>query len=253
MENKPEVMEGSQIHSAIVDTPLSVEDVKKKWTHLQEMRDAILDKSDVVKLQSKTYRLKSSYRKLAFIYNLTDTILKADKEMKGDKDFVWRFQVRVIAPNGRAAMGIGACDSTERKFAHPEHDVYAMAHTRAKNRAISDILGLGEVSAEEMGFDTPVAKPVQPQTQSDKNVLLFPRNPQGFNATATNAGEKPSEKQNKYLDTLLKEDVKAQEYFAGYLETNDMSREDMTKPMMSFVIDKIKSKTYDEAGQQAQS
>ena len=31
-----------------------------------------------------------------------------------------------------------------------EHDVYATAHTRAKNRAISDLVGGGEVSAEEM-------------------------------------------------------------------------------------------------------
>ena len=37
-----------------------------------------------------------------------------------------------------------------KRFTHAEHDIISTAHTRAKNRAISDIIGTGEVSAEEM-------------------------------------------------------------------------------------------------------
>ena len=56
----------------------------------------------------------------------------------------------VRAPNGRINTGVGICDSKERNFAHLEHDVYATAHTRAKSRAISDMVAGGVVSAEEM-------------------------------------------------------------------------------------------------------
>ena len=62
--------------------------------------------------------------------------------------------VRVRAPNGRETVGVASASSDERKFSHPEHDVYALCHTRAKNRGFSDILGLGEVSAEETSADT---------------------------------------------------------------------------------------------------
>jgi hypothetical protein len=45
---------------------------------------------------------------------------------------------------------VGACASNERRFAHLDHDVRATAHTRGKNRAIADLVGGGEVSAEEL-------------------------------------------------------------------------------------------------------
>ncbi len=59
-------------------------------------------------------------------------------------------KVVCTAPNGRQTEGVAICTSTEKKFAHPEHDVYTTCHTRAKNRAISDMIAAGEVSAEEM-------------------------------------------------------------------------------------------------------
>jgi len=40
---------------------------------------------------------------------------------------------------------------SERKdWAHKEHDIFALGHTRAKNRAIADLVGGGEVTAEEV-------------------------------------------------------------------------------------------------------
>jgi hypothetical protein len=85
------------------------------------------------------------------MFNLSDEIVEAEKIMaQGSEDYTWRFVVRVTAPNGRTALGVGMCSTEERNFAHKDHDVYATAHTRAKNRAISDIIGAGEVSAEEI-------------------------------------------------------------------------------------------------------
>ena len=56
-------------------------------------------------------------------------------------------------PNGCFADGWGNCSRGERGFAHPNHDIPATAHTRATNRAIADLIGAGEVTAEEMQAD----------------------------------------------------------------------------------------------------
>jgi hypothetical protein len=56
----------------------------------------------------------------------------------------------VVAPNGRKAEDVGACAITERRFSKPDHDLVATATTRALNRATSNLVGMGEVTAEEV-------------------------------------------------------------------------------------------------------
>ena len=47
------------------------------------------------------------------------------------------------------------------RFNNAEHDVPSTAHTRAKNRAIADLIGAGEVTADEMsdGYEKKTIKP----------------------------------------------------------------------------------------------
>src|SRR5208337_5081409 len=93
-----------------------------------------------------------------FAFNLTDSLIqveKEDEESNGKRKRTWRMWVQVRAPNGREVIGVASASSDEKKFSHPDHDPYALCHTRAKNRAISDILGLGEVSAEEILSEVP--------------------------------------------------------------------------------------------------
>ena len=58
--------------------------------------------------------------------------------------------VTTVSPSGKASVGVGVCSAEERMFAHPDHDIKATAFTRALNRSISDLVGWGEVSAEEV-------------------------------------------------------------------------------------------------------
>ena len=53
-------------------------------------------------------------------------------------------------PTGRYADGWGNCSRQEGNKAHPNHDIPATAMTRATNRAIADLIGAGEVTAEEI-------------------------------------------------------------------------------------------------------
>jgi hypothetical protein len=140
--------------SPIVVPAVSAEVMRKQMGLFQSLKASLLDKSrDVATIQGKPYVKRSGWRKLALAFNISDEILKEQKEEKGD-DFEWRIWVKAWAPNGRSVVAVGACSSGERNFSHIEHDVYATAHTRAKNRALSDLIGSGEVSWEELrGFD----------------------------------------------------------------------------------------------------
>lgn len=61
------------------------------------------------------------------------------------------YSVTVVAPGGQTFSGVGACSIKEgRKFKHHDHDIIATAFTRALNRTIADVVGWGEVSAEEV-------------------------------------------------------------------------------------------------------
>lgn len=68
--------------------------------------------------------------------------------------------IAVAAPNGKTSVGLGSCARAERGFTHPDHDIRATAFTRALNRAVSDMVGWGEVSAEEIEAGDPAAGPV---------------------------------------------------------------------------------------------
>lgn len=128
----------------------SPEEARETWLEYEGVRDAVTTDSDYTVIQGKKTPNKSYFRKIAVFFGLSDSIVEHERTDREDESFMHRLVVEATAPNGRASVGVGICDSRERKFAHPEHDVYATAHTRAKNRAISDMVAGGAVSAEEM-------------------------------------------------------------------------------------------------------
>ena len=140
------------------------EGAKAYWENYEEVVNAILTKDDY---QGTQFKKKSAYRKLATAFQFSDEVVKEDI-IKDDKGRVVtaEFHVKATAKNGRFAIGVGMCslydkinkkDRTEpsefelrKRFSNPDHDIISTAHTRAKNRAIADLIGTGEVSAEEM-------------------------------------------------------------------------------------------------------
>jgi hypothetical protein len=127
------------------------------------------------------FKTKSAWRKLGNAFNVSLEVIE-QHERRDDNNRIYEasFLVRATAPNGRAVEGFGACSIYEDRFGRDrpvdpddpsqgnvkvyeptlrsDHDIPATAHTRATNRACSDLFGLGEVSAEEMAgttFDEP--------------------------------------------------------------------------------------------------
>lgn len=140
--------------TAIVPTPVmplvTPEEAAKKWKLYEELKGKLLVDDDYQTIAGRRYIKRSGFRKIMVFFGISDRILKEERIERDDGSFLWRMEVEAYAPNGRSCVGVGACDSRERKFAHVEHDVYATAHTRAKSRAISDLVAGGAVSAEEV-------------------------------------------------------------------------------------------------------
>lgn len=136
------------------------------WKAYEELKGEILDpKVDIQKIQGKDFKKKSYWRKLATFFNLSiETV--SEKAEKLGSTFVWHYTVKVTAPNGRYVEGIGSCDTFEKatknsdgryvdSYGNPAkpnsiHNIRSTAYTRAYNRAVSDLVGGGEVSAEEI-------------------------------------------------------------------------------------------------------
>jgi hypothetical protein len=153
----------------LIEPAADIEELKKHWQRIQEIKKSILEKSDIQDIGGKTYVKRSGWRKLQSAFAISDRIVSKEREDQGDGQFLWRIEVEAYhVKSGRAATGVGACSSKERKFAHIDHDVFAIAHTRAKNRAISDLIGLGEVSAEEIDADSPLHTDNRTMTEAER-------------------------------------------------------------------------------------
>ena len=185
---------------------VDVDSAKAFMDNYQEVCKALLDKSDYqnVKINGKStaFKKKSAWRKIATAFNISDEIL--EKEIIRDDNYQIisaTFAVKVTAPNGRSGIGTASCSifdkiknsdleqpsnfELRKRFNNAENDVIGTAHTRAKSRAISDLVGMGEVSAEEMGV---IEKP--------KKVSVKPKTA----AKSSNLGNKPKPKQK--LDSV---------------------------------------------------
>jgi len=160
----------------LIEPAADIAELKKHWENIQELKKSILDKSDIQEIGDRTYVKRSGWRKMAAAFAISDRIVSKDREELAGGAFLWRIEVEAYhTKSGRSMTGVGVCSSTERKFAHVDHDVFAIAHTRAINRAISDLVGLGEVSAEEIEADQPMQQAAQkeaPKQPTSKGEII---------------------------------------------------------------------------------
>lgn len=148
-----------------VDTVPNVEIAKKQWDAYQELCKGILDKSDYQKIIVKEkdengnyvsvereFKKKSAWQKLARAFNVDTRIVERDLERtKMGRVREAYYCVRATLPNGRSVESDALCSRSERgKDKVSDHTIMATAKTRATNRAISELIGAGEVSSDEM-------------------------------------------------------------------------------------------------------
>lgn len=143
--------------SLLIKPVASINDIVAAWQDYQNLKAKLLNESDYQMIQGKNCIKKSGWRKIQTAFSISDEII-SEKRKEYKDYFVVEVVTKVTAPNGRFAFGVGSCASNERKFAHVEHDVISTSHTRSKSRAIADLVGGGDVSAEEMVIEVPEEK-----------------------------------------------------------------------------------------------
>ncbi|MFH0896480.1 MAG: hypothetical protein V1850_00320 [Candidatus Bathyarchaeota archaeon] len=107
---------------------VSPEVAAEQWKRFEQLKEKLLSEDDYQAISGKRFIKRSGFRKIGVYFGISDRILKEDRIDRPDGSFTWRIIAEVMAPNGRTCVGVGACDSKERKFAHTEHDVFSTAH-----------------------------------------------------------------------------------------------------------------------------
>lgn len=144
----------THIQPAMIRPLATAETAKQAIAAYEDLKRAIVRPDDQHRdKQGRTYLKKSFWRRIASCFGVSLELAREDYIIEGDSP-IYGYSVvyRAIAPNGQSVEGDGLCMSNERPGMR-RHDVRATAHTRAKNRAISDLVGGGEVSAEEVSDD----------------------------------------------------------------------------------------------------
>jgi hypothetical protein len=186
-----------------------LDQIASAFAAYQQIRSHIVTPSDLQPIgrDGKTFVKKSGWRKMAVAFGVSDRITREDERFDEAGQITrCKTVVEAIAPNGRVAEGIGLCHVLERccpartggkcydatkswhvccspetcdgrkHFSKPEHDIPATAHTRAKNRAFSDLFGFGEVSAEELsGLGAAPDSPVGDLVDKERAIALRDR------------------------------------------------------------------------------
>ncbi|MBQ2832411.1 hypothetical protein [Methanobrevibacter sp.] len=153
---------------------VDIEGAAAYMNNYQEAIKALLTPEDYQTIANKDFKKKSAWRKLATAFRISDEIVNEQLEYDDVNQIIRaRYRVRCTLPNRRSAEGVGVCSIFDKirykasgknpadtetpshfelrgRFSNAEHDVPSTAHSRAKNRAIADLIGAGEVSAEEM-------------------------------------------------------------------------------------------------------
>jgi hypothetical protein len=148
-------------------------DMTQALTAYRELQQA-LDRAmpdQIMQLDGKPFRKKGYWRAIAVAFNLTVEPVEERREVHGTLDdgsdnYVYVVTYVAKTSTQRAATGDGACAAAEKqrgRMKASEHNVRSHAHTRAYNRSVSNLVGFGEVSAEEIEReDRPVLRAVAP-------------------------------------------------------------------------------------------
>lgn len=156
-------------HFSIVDylagvsTPSAFEHQQRLAAAYDAACHALVGPNDVQVAEGRSFKKKSAWRKLArhFTISVACDPKEARIEQMPDGGWVAIAGAVASAPWGQTFSDVGACGSDEatgrRTISYA--DGLATAMTRASNRAVSNLIAMGEVSAEEIGNRKPYAAP----------------------------------------------------------------------------------------------
>jgi len=143
--------------------PVRVEALVEMVDAFEKFKSMVLREGDfwLDRKENKRRVRKSGWLKYALACNVSLGKVGERSEMLrlpglDEPVLTFHFDYRAVAPSGRYAEASGSASVNEREKSEKiAHDTRALAQTRAMNRAISNLVGGGEVSAEEMEGTVP--------------------------------------------------------------------------------------------------
>lgn len=131
---------------------LSVDTQRKMAAAYDAACAALIGPNDVQQESGRSFKKKSAWRKLARHFGISTSVATVERAYLGDT-FIATVTVRATAPWGQHSDAVGACatDEATGRRVITLADAIATAETRATNRAVSNLIAMGEVSAEEIG------------------------------------------------------------------------------------------------------
>lgn len=116
---------------------------------------ALIGPNDVQKEGNREFKKKSAWRKLGRHFRISTTVVGVERQVL-EGEFLAVVTVRATAPWGQSLEAVRACctDEATGRRVITVADAIATAETRATNRGISNLIAMGEVSAEEIGERT---------------------------------------------------------------------------------------------------
>lgn len=148
--------------------------------------DAIIGPNDVQMEGQRSFKKKTAWRKLARYFHISTELVRIERETLPSGHFLATVTARASAPWGQSMEAVGACctdEATGRRIISIA-DAIATAETRATNRATSNLIAMGEVSAEEIGErkaydDAPRSRPAASSAPRDDKPAHAKRMPFG--------------------------------------------------------------------------
>jgi len=131
----------------------SIDDAVQQFRLYQQLKERLATEDDFQPIAGKKHPKKSFVRKVQRFFNISCELLKDEPLYdKGGKVIAWIATARAMhLPTGAYQDADGSCSFDEKvEKQRTIHNIRAHAITRAKNRAILDLVGFGEVSAEEI-------------------------------------------------------------------------------------------------------
>lgn len=159
--------EKTLVVAPIVTPAVSPEEAVAAWKKYEALKVSIISDEDIQVIEGKKFLKKSYWRKIATFFNLSCECVKEDR-IKDAAGLTYLVTYKATATNGRHTYGDGSCSSKEKRLVKTEHNTRAIAHTRACNRAVSNLVGGGEVSAEEVAQEVHGEIIADPQPENVK-------------------------------------------------------------------------------------
>ena len=164
----------------VPDVDIAIE----QWDAYQKLCKGLLNETDYQEIIVKEkdsegnyvkvkrhFKKKSAWQKLSRAFNVDTKIVDRDIERtKMGRVKEAYYCVRATLPNGRSVESDALCSRSEKgKDKVSDHTIMSTAKTRATNRAIAELIGAGEVSAEEMTAEKMIAPSQSKFLKEDKS------------------------------------------------------------------------------------